>query len=126
MTHEELFDKYVEIMSEDGVVEAFKTVQNTEEARAFFRDRGMEATDEELDGILEAMAEYSKKPLQSEDELSEKEMEMVSGGGVLGFFYRCAKYTWEAGTWIAGKLVYGSQAKAKEETIKYWKNKFGF
>ena len=122
MTHEELFNKYAEIMNDDALVEEFKKVKNNEEARAFLRANGVDASDDELDGILEAIIDYSKQPLPEEDELSADQLEQVAGGGALSFLVNVAKKTWEVGTAVAGALVYGSQKKAKQEIVKYWSN----
>ncbi len=125
MTNQELFDKYSEIMKDEAVVEEFGKIQNIEEARAFFRDRGLNASDEELDGVLKAMEEFSKNPDLNVDEIGDEDLEQVSGGGALSFLYKVAKNTWKVGTWIAGKLVYGNTSTAQKEIIAYWKKVLG-
>lgn len=125
MSNEELFNQYTVMMRNEEAVEAIKAANSAEEIRAIFRANGLVASDEDLDGIIAAMIEMSKKPrptTESEEaELNLVEMQQVAGGDLswkdLG---KIATMTWEAGTWIAGKLVYGSQAKAKSSILKFW------
>ena len=121
MDYKKLAEKYQEIMSNEELVAQFMKLETAEEMRKFFRDHGMEGSDDDLNGVLEAMADVAKEPLNVAEEVSEKELESVAGGLSWGGLAKLAKATWEAGTWVAGKLVYGSQSKAKKEIKKYWR-----
>ena len=121
MDYQKLVEKYQEIMSNDELAAKFMKLETAEEMREFFRTNGMEGSDDDLNGVLELMAETAQKPMNASDEVSEKELETVVGGLSWGGLAKLAKYTWEAGTWVAGKLVYGSQSKAKKEIKKYWR-----
>lgn len=115
MTRDEMLSSLNDVMSKEGVAEAFKQATTIEELREVLRSNGMNATDDELDAVIEIMAESGK-----EGELSDTELEGVAGGMGWSDLVGIAKATWEVGTWIAGKLVYGSQEKAKAEIKKFW------
>lgn len=116
---EEMRTNLVEVLSKEGIADAMKAADSPEALRDVFKNSGLDATDEEIEGLIEVMAEAGQT--NQDGEISEDVLEDVAGG--LGWFDlpNIAKKTWDIGTWVAGKLVYGDQKTAQKEIIKFWK-----
>lgn len=115
MTHAEMIKKFEEIA--EKYTEEIKAAKSIEEVCKIFVDNGMDAPVEEIKEMIIELAENCG----AEGEMTDDEMDKVSGGGLTwGAIGRMAKATWEVGTWVAGKLVYGDQGTAKKKIKKFW------
>ena len=114
MTHEEMIKKFEEIAQK--CMEEIKACKSIEEVCKIFVDNGMDAPVEEIKEMIIELAENCG----SEGEMTDEEMDQISGGALTWkSLASIAKGTWEVGTWVAGKLVYGDQATAKKKIKKY-------
>ena len=119
MSNEILEQKVKEILTNEELMKKLGESTDLNDVREKLRSFGLETTDDELNGIIGAMAEMGK-----DRELSDDELEQVSGGGgsvagTLAF----AKAAWNVGMTIAS-FYWGSREKAEQETFRFWSNKF--
>ncbi len=107
-------EKIKELLVNEAFAAELEKVETVEEIKALFAAHGVQVTDEELTELI-------KQPAMADaDELSEEDMEMVSGGSAVTLALKALGWTWK----FAVK-VYGSPSKAIKGITKFWKKKLG-
>lgn len=88
-------EKVQEMLNDKEFVEKARAAKTTQELQSIFNEYGMEASEEEIkNGYAEAMRIFEENGFTNDGELTEKALEMVSGGVwgpgvVFGIFVAC-------------------------------------
>lgn len=104
MDNKEKITKLAEILADSVKMEKIANAETKEVMQTLFRDSGLELTMSEIDAFIQMMNS------DDEGEISEENLESVSGGAVdaVWIFTQAykgvkavAKYSWNAGRWVA-------------------------
>lgn len=121
MTNQEKENKYYEIMEKEEAMKSLSRSRTPEEAQHVFAQYGLDVSIDETNEIMSSMVDIAKRFEKPGDELSENELELVSGGSNWLALKKVAGWTWTVGTAAAG-FYWGSQADAKKATVSFWRN----
>lgn len=117
MTNQEKAIRFNEIMEDQQFVQQMENVINTEEAQSVFSQFGLELSSTEVNEIMASLAQQALNTEDSDGEIADAELEMVSGG--VG--WRAIKTTWKVMSHISSKY-WGSSANAHKQTVGFWGN----
>lgn len=103
-TMEQFFN---EIMANDELYENFRTSIKEDRLESFLKENGVSETEEEFEKFFE-------NKLLGSGELTDEQLEAISGGGIFDYFKEKLKENYPKIYWAIDEAVYQAKKKIKD------------